>query len=685
MAIEGAWRRNTGQQTIPVAVMDTGVEWQHDDLSANLWVNPAEDYNGNGTFENWGFTTGGDLNGDDADNNDYIDDVIGWDFRDIDPDPAPEMADDPAPPDGPKDQHGTRVAGVIAAATNNSEDVAGIAGGWNSTGCTIMPLRTFNNDSGHIFDHIEAVKYALDMGARVINMSWYADYLDAMLQIWLEQALDAGLVIVAAAGEHDPSEGIYNVANVYAAVPGVIAVVGVRGDDVKQRGSPWGSYVDIAAPGDTIWTTTIGGTSVKSPGGTPSLATAHVSGLAALILSEYPTLTNSGVQHQIYATADDISAANQDCTWAGYIGHGRINAHRALTEWSGTLSVRPGEVLVWKDTIEVVGDVVVPSGTSLRIDPGTIVYLSGTSDNQAAGMFTDRAELVVHGTLDAQGVTFNSMQGAGAKWGGILLNGGTTTLRGCSISNAVYGTRVATAGVTIGGDALSQGNTYTGCDYGVYVLNAAQTVIKNNTIAGGSYGIYLSGSIAAVANNLLTNNGTYGILVGNQGAVTIQNNTLDIQVTNSATGIYVYNASNATIVNNIAQGFFNGGIRTDSTSSPGIVAQYYLSQGNGTGIPDLAGTLAATRRALFSDPRFMDRPGSDYRLNSSSPGRDFGDPSQNDPNDSRIDLGRYGGTALGDTAVGQIRIEDYFVNGGATGWQQLPGTVGTWRGDAAQG
>lgn len=665
---EAAWDVHTGSPNVILTVLDTGLDYEHPDLAGNVWQGTTP---------------------------------IGRDYCGNTPQACTGPADnDPQHVGGFTHSHGTKMAGVMAAGINNAWHVAGLAGGlYPSAGCQIWGLRAgydmYNPQTGQMGGDMDEYWTLTALNAatnhyqttglpHVVNMSFNfpVDFLSSQVEAaWAS----GGVVMVAAARGESNDTPCYP-----AAYDKVVAVTGVDRYEVKGAASGYGAYVDLCAPVDGVPTVAYNASTGQhlyheTVGSTPSISAAQVSGVAGLVWSKYPALSNRGVVQQVVTTADSAITYDANPNYLGLLGKGRVNAYRALTEWSDTLFVRSGQTLVWSGTIRLTGDVVIPAGTTLQILPGTIVQASATSDRTHGGTYAGKVELIVHGTLDAQGVTFNSMEGAGAQWGGIFLNGGTTTLRGCSISNAVYGTRVATAGVTIGGDALSHGNTYTGCDYGVYVLNAAQTVIKNNTIAGGSYGIYLSGSSATVANNLLTNNGTYGILVGNQGAVTIQNNTLDIQVTNSATGIFVYNASNATIVNNIAQGFFNGGIRTDSTSSPGIVAQYYLSQGNGTGIPDLAGTLAATRRALFSDPRFLDRPGGDYRLNSSSPGRDLGDSSQTDPNGSRIDLGRYGGTALGDTAEGQVRIEDYFVNGGATGYQPLPGTVGTWSGDAAQG
>ncbi len=138
MSMPGAWDVARGDRAVVIAIMDTGTDWNHPDLRDMIWINTAEDANGNGVFDNWPAELGGDLDGTDADGNGYVDDVIGWDFV-----TATNVApgEDPGPPDPDPmdfDGHGTATAGIAAATTDNGTGLAA-----TSWGCGIMPLKVF--------------------------------------------------------------------------------------------------------------------------------------------------------------------------------------------------------------------------------------------------------------------------------------------------------------------------------------------------------------------------------------------------------------------------------------------------------------------------------------------------------------------------------------------------------------
>ena len=180
------------------------------------------------------------------------------------------------------------------------------------------------------------------------------------------------IVLVAGARGAD-----YDVRAYPAAYDNVLGVTGVLQNDRKGRDTGYGAYVDVAAPVGNVPTvaynadyatdgdpTTDPHIPWSSVGSTPSISTAQVSGLAALVWSKYPELTNEGVVHQILSTADNIRDANRNADgtatrWSGQIG-GRINAYRALTEWSGPLHVQSGQTLTWSGSILVTGDVTIP-------------------------------------------------------------------------------------------------------------------------------------------------------------------------------------------------------------------------------------------------------------------------------------------------------------------------------------
>ena len=236
LGITEAWDITTGSDDVIVAVLDTGVDLDHEDLVNNIWINEGE--------------VAGD--GIDNDGNGYIDDVNGWDFIDGTNSPTPN-------PDAGYDEssvpHGTIVAGLIAAEGDNAKGITGV-----SMHAKIMSLRIMNNygvgDSG---DAREAIEYAIANGADVINMSLAGYSYDSQFAEVLERAYDAGVIIVAAVGnvsgggwdlERHPSyPACYEDEN----DDWVIGVAATQRDDKKASFSNYGGdCVDLSAPGVDI-------------------------------------------------------------------------------------------------------------------------------------------------------------------------------------------------------------------------------------------------------------------------------------------------------------------------------------------------------------------------------------------------------------------------------------------------
>ena len=187
-----SWERYVANDEIILAIIDTGIDYQHPDLQGSLWINTQEDLNGNGEIDS------GDINNLDDDGNGYVDDVIGWDFTD-----APRFADggDYSDPDNdPMDEysggHGTRIAGIIAAQTSNSRGIAAL-----TPGARVMNLRA-GTAGGFLEedDVARAVLYAINNGARVINMSFGDVVVSRFLKDVIEYAYSEGVVIIASAG-----------------------------------------------------------------------------------------------------------------------------------------------------------------------------------------------------------------------------------------------------------------------------------------------------------------------------------------------------------------------------------------------------------------------------------------------------------------------------------------------------
>jgi hypothetical protein len=290
------------------------VEWLHPDLAANIWNNPGEtglDALGNDKR----------TNGRDDDNNGYVDDYHGWDFAGTDW-RSPSGDNNPVPT--ADNNHGTHVAGIAAAVTNNKIGVASI--GFRSR---ILPVKcTADNDTranggGYILDGYRGIVYAAQMGATVINCSWGGQGGSQFEQDIITYATGQGALVVASAG-NDGSAVFFSPAG----YKGVLGVAATGFEDRKSNYSNYGTAVDVCAPGDDILST-VPPTGYASFWGT-SMASPLAAGLAALVRACYPQLTPLQVGEQVRVTCDDISTRNP--SYAGQLGHGRINALRALTD-----------------------------------------------------------------------------------------------------------------------------------------------------------------------------------------------------------------------------------------------------------------------------------------------------------------------------------------------------------------
>jgi hypothetical protein len=257
----------TGQDVI-VAVVDTGVDYNHPDLNANIWVN-SDEIAGNGI---------------DDDGNGFVDDVRGWDFVQNDNDPMD------------LNRHGTHVAGIIAAEDNDS-GITGVA-----PNATIMPVRVLNANGGGSYANVAAgIRYAVDNGANVINLSLGGGFSSEM-QSAVQYATENGAVVVMAAGNGYGSQPGFpaNLANQWGIAVGAVDSAKTMADFSDQAGIQPLNYV--VAPGVDVYSTTPNNT-YQSLSGT-SMATPHVAGVAALILSANPNLTPEQVESIIDETAN---------------------------------------------------------------------------------------------------------------------------------------------------------------------------------------------------------------------------------------------------------------------------------------------------------------------------------------------------------------------------------------------
>lgn len=317
--IDGAWERTTGSATVVIGILDTGVELDHPDLAPNVYVNPAEDLNGNGRFDPWGAATivdgvSGDLDGIDQDRNGYVDDVSGFDFVDQ----VTANLGDWSGRDGVAEDeqgHGTLVAGVAGAKGGNSRGISGVA-----PDCRIMSLRAFDaTGDGEDDDIAAAIVYAADNGVDVLNMSFGDLYRSPLLADAVRYASERGVLMVASSGNNGIPDPHYP-----SGFPEVMSVGATRPDSLLSFFSAFGSSMSLVAPGEDILTTArdrdyrvVSGTSFSAP---------HVSGVAALYRSLYPDRNAGEIRYALEYGAWDVG----DAGWDIDFGAGLLDATRAL-------------------------------------------------------------------------------------------------------------------------------------------------------------------------------------------------------------------------------------------------------------------------------------------------------------------------------------------------------------------
>lgn len=319
--VDSAWSITTGSPSVKIGILDSGVDWLHPDLGIgqdsyqnifcnsgeNDWMNPNDPSTGNHR---------------DDDGNGFIDDYKGWEFINNTNNSRPL-----------KNDHGTFVAGIIGAKTNNRIGISGITGGNNSSGISLISYNIGDKDPEiSVID--DAIIAAVDAGCHIIQLSLsilQTNPIDAAL----EYAKDNNVVVVCASGRVNE-----NVLAYPATVPSVIAVGGIDQDDQRHDISPYGENLSVVAPSTGILSTTL--STRKYPYtfnyGT-SFAAPQVSAIIALMLSVNPTLTCDEVRYILESTASkvgpyeyDIHPSYPNGTWHEQVGYGLVNAYAAVME-----------------------------------------------------------------------------------------------------------------------------------------------------------------------------------------------------------------------------------------------------------------------------------------------------------------------------------------------------------------
>jgi subtilisin family serine protease len=316
IAIAALWEKGiVGNKNTVVAVIDTGVQWDHPDLAANLYTNAGE-IAGNGM---------------DDDANGFIDDVHGWNFADN----KNTSSDD--------NGHGTHCAGVIGAAGNNGVGVAGI--NWKTS---IMPVKFLDaNGGGTLEAAVNAINYATQMKVKVMSNSWGGGgFSDVMYQA-IQKAQAQGILFIAAAGNDGMSNDGEN--PTYPSsydLPNIVSVAAIDNRDALAVFSNYGAkHVHVAAPGVNVYSTYMG-SAYKSLSGT-SMATPHVAGIATLLASEHPEWTFDVIKDRLIKTSTPVRMLGRKV-----MSKGRVSAYNALYNVVPP-SLDPPESL-WKSQDQVI-------------------------------------------------------------------------------------------------------------------------------------------------------------------------------------------------------------------------------------------------------------------------------------------------------------------------------------------
>ena len=355
ISAEGAWNISTGSGVV-VAVSDTGIDYNHPDLAANVWTNPGETGLGPGNKDK-------STNGIDDDGNGFVDDSRGWNFVSNTNNPFDDFG------------HGTHVAGTIAAVGNNNIGIIGVA-----PNARIMPVKGLDaNGSGLLDVMANTLVYAANNGAGVINASWggFGQTPQTLIDA-VNYAHDVkGVVVVAAAGNNNVDVGSQEEGFYPANIRNVVTVSAFDHTDTKASFSDFGEKVDVGAPGggdagigfdpfrsvlslkssgaNSAMTgngNLIVGTDYVRQAGT-SMAAPHVSGAAALVRSAHPGWGPEEVRHALRRGSDDVGVLGFDIQ----SGYGRLNAPNALAVTS-TLVVQltgPTGQTIFGDQIDVTG------------------------------------------------------------------------------------------------------------------------------------------------------------------------------------------------------------------------------------------------------------------------------------------------------------------------------------------
>ncbi len=389
-----AWDIHTGNKSVTIGVIDTGIDYLHPDLVDNIWVNAAE---ASGTA------------GVDDDGNGFIDDIHGWDFA----------YGDANPMDG--HYHGTHCAGTIAGRGNNGIGVAGVM--WDAQ---LMAIKFLDDGgSGSTANAISSVNYANAMGVHITSNSWGGG---GFSQALMDEIALGGLFVAAAGNSNSNNDSSPHYPSSYD-LPNVLAVAATDRNDAKASFSSYGlTSVDLGAPGVDTYSCSPGN-SYRLLSGT-SMATPHVSGAAGLIWSLNPSLTFQEVKNILMNTVDQVPSMN-GITVTG----GRLNVNNAIAE------VGPNWLTAGPAGVGTVN----PGGTQdlfINVNPAELLGGTYTGEISVATNDPSNSSFIIEVTLNVDGFRSLTANPTSLDFGDVW-NGSSTSLLLTLVNNSNEATSIS--------------------------------------------------------------------------------------------------------------------------------------------------------------------------------------------------------------------------------------------------
>lgn len=359
------WDVQQGDTNVVIGIVDSGIDWDHPDLAANIKINYADP-----------------INGADDDGDGYVDNFRGWDFGGADY--TNVVADNNPMIMGSNNSHGSHVAGDASAVTNNGVGVSG-----PGFKCKLMGIKcAADNDTrgpggqGYIISGYEGIRYAADRGCAVINCSWGGGGGGQFEQDVITYAtVNKNALVVCAAGNESSSASFYPASYKY-----VLSVASTNSSDVRSSFSNFGNNIDVCAPGSSIYSTLWNNSYAVFDG--TSMASPIAAGVCAIVKSQFPTYTAIQVGEKVRVNCDNIDAQNP--SYIGALGKGRVNMFKALTVNSPSVRLLSNVITDGNNNVPQPNDTLNIVGTFRN-------YLQATANASVAITATSNAITLLNG------------------------------------------------------------------------------------------------------------------------------------------------------------------------------------------------------------------------------------------------------------------------------------------------